>query len=520
MLVTDLIEATAAGGDELRIIVDDAHRTRATVRAAAHCWATRLQQAGVLAGDRVAILSTSRMEVIEAFFGVAYAGAINVVINSFLKGDLLAYQLELTRPRIVIADPLGAKAISQVVAQLPQPPELIVLPDATPVDADLPSDAARFVPVPRSPADPVSIVFTSGTTGRSKGCVISHQYFVLSGRRMNERCPLGPGDLYHSPYPLFHIGGQCAVVSWGLGAGSSIALDSQFSASTYWDRVRELGATYSQGTGAVGAAILATAPSPRDRDNPLVRASFIPMAAEAQQVFSERFDVTAICEWYGQTELSPICVNLVWQEGGTCQGSMGFPLPDIEARIVDAADERVPAGTIGELIVRPRAPGIMFSGYWEQPEHTVAAWRDLWYRTGDLVVEAPDGSFRFVDRAKDSVRRSGENVSCWEVEQVLLRMPGVDIAAVHAVPAELIEDEIKAWIVRQEGAMLGANEFFAYCSSRLPYFAIPRYVEFADDLPRNALGKVLKDELRDAGATMTQVDLKALGLVVARDQRR
>ncbi len=162
----------------------------------------------------------------------------------------------------------------------------------------------------------------------------------------------------------------------------------------------------------------------------------------------------------------------------------------------------------------------MFSGYWDQPEHTVTAWRDLWYRTGDLVVEQPDGSLGFVDRAKDSVRRSGENVSCWEVEQVLLRMPGVDLAAVHALPAELIEDEIKAWIVCRDGASIGPGEFFAYCSSRLPYFAIPRFVEFAAGLPRNALGKVVKDELREAGATATQIDLKALGLVLARDERR
>jgi carnitine-CoA ligase len=227
-----------------------------------------------------------------------------------------------------------------------------------------------------------------------------------------------------------------------------------------------------------------------------------------------------VSEWYGQTELSPICMNVGWREGGRSQGSMGFPLPDVEVRIVDDADQPVPAGTVGELIVRPGRPGIMFSGYWDQPEHTVKVWRDLWYRTGDLVVEQPDGSLGFVDRATDSVRRSGENVSCWEVEQVLLRMPGVDVAAVHALAAELIEDDIKAWIVCQPGRAIGAAEFFAYCASRLPYFAIPRYVEFADELPRNALGKVVKDELRQAGVTQTQIDLRALGLELARDQRR
>jgi carnitine-CoA ligase len=520
MLVTDLIEPTAPGGDGLRIIVDDVRRTRATVRSAAWAWAARLRRAGVQPGDRVAVLSASRMEVIEVFFGIAYAGGINVVLNSFLKGDLLRYQLDLTAPRLVIADPAGARAVAEVAPLLTCAPEVVVLPDTTPSDAGQTFPAAHFAPAPRSPGDPASIVFTSGTTGRSKGCVISHEYFVQSGRRMNEYFPLGPTDLYHSPYPMFHVGGQCAVLSWGLGAGASIALDSQFSASAYWDRVRELGATYSQGTGAVGAAILAQPPSPRDRDNPLVRASFIPMAAEAQQAFTERFGVTTVSEWFGQTEFSPICMNLAWRDGGVSQGSMGFPLPDVTVRVVDASDRPVPAGTMGELIVRPGRPGIMFSGYWDQPEHTVTAWRDLWYRTGDLVVEQPDGSLGFVDRAKDSVRRSGENVSCWEVEQVLLRMPGVDLAAVHALPAELIEDEIKAWIVCQDGAEIGPADFFAYCSSRLPYFAIPRFVEFAPELPRNALGKVVKDGLRQAGATATQLDLQALGLVLTRRERR
>lgn len=520
MLVTDLLEPTAAGGDELRIIVDKVSRTRAAVRLASLDWAARLRDAGVRAGDRVAILSASRMEVIEAFFGIAYAGGVNVVLNSFLKGDLLRYQLELTGARLVIADPAGASAIATVAPLLAPPPEVLLLPGTTPAAGSGRRPGGGFTRVPRSSSDPASIVFTSGTTGRSKGCVISHEYFIQSGQRMNECFPLGPADLYHSPYPLFHIGGQCAVLSWALGAGASIALDSQFSASGYWDRIRELGATYSQGTGAVGAAILAQPPSPRDRDNPLRRASFIPMAAEAEEAFSERFGVTIVSEWYGQTELSPICMNVAWREGGRSRGSMGFPLPDVEVRIVDNADQPVPAGTVGELIVRPRRPGIMFSGYWEQPEHTVRAWRDLWYRTGDLVVEQLDGSLGFIDRATDSVRRSGENVSCWEVEQVLLRMPGVDVAAVHALGAELIEDDIKAWIVCQPGCMIAAAEFFSYCSSRLPYFAIPRYVEFADELPRNALGKVVKDELRRAGATQTQIDLRALGLELARDQRR
>jgi crotonobetaine/carnitine-CoA ligase len=455
------------------------------------------------------------MSVIEVFFAVAYAGGINVLLNSYLKGALLLHQLQLTTPRLLLVDGAGAAAVTAVREQLTSPPEVIGLDTLSPRPC---ADAGTPLHVPQ-PQDPVSIVFTSGTTGRSKGCVLSHRYFVESGRRMAEHFPLSPEDLCYTPYPLFHIGGQCAGLSYVLGAGASLAFDAEFSASRFWGRVRELGATYSQGTGAIGVALLAQPPSPRDRDNPLRRASFIPMAGEAERAFAERFDVRMVSEWYGQTEMSPICMNLAWDAGG-CAGSMGFPLPDVEVRIVDEHDVPVRPGTPGLLIVRPRRPGIMFSGYWAEPDRTVEAWRDLWYRTGDVVVEERDGSLSFVDRSSDSVRRSGENVSCFEVEQVLLRMPGVATAAVHAVPGELIEDEIKAWIVPQPGVVITPRDVFEHCAPGLPYFAIPRYVEFAEELPQNAMGKVLKESLRAAGTTAGQYDLKALGLVLSRTQRR
>jgi crotonobetaine/carnitine-CoA ligase len=520
MLVTDLLDPSAPGGDHCRVIFGDRVHTRATLRQAARVQATELWQSGVQAGDRVAVLSAGRMEVVVAIFAVAYVGGINVVLNSFLKGEMLVHQLNLTTPRLVIVDDAGAAALAAVTDKLAHRPVIVSI-DAPGRSMPVPAGGAVAAApqVEQSPSDPVSIVFTSGTTGRSKGCVLSNRYVVESGRRMAQEFPLGIDDLYYTPYPLFHIGGQCAGLSYALGAGASVAFDAEFHASTFWDRVRDLGATYAQGTGAIGMALLAQPPSPRDKDNPLRRASWIPMGADAQRAFAERFDVRVVSEWYGQTEMSPICMNTAWTEGG-CTGSMGFPLPDVEVRIVNGEDEVASPGIAGELIVRPRRAGIMFSGYWAQPERTVEAWRDLWYRTGDVVVEEPDGSLTFIDRKSDSVRRSGENVSCFEVEQVLLRLPGVAKAAVHAIPAELIEDEIKAWIVLEDGAELGLREVFDHCATRLPYFAIPCFVEFAAELPVNAMGKVLKDALRAAGPTSSQHDLKALGLVLDRTGRR
>jgi carnitine-CoA ligase len=524
MLATDLLAPEAPGNDACPVIFGGARHTRATLRAASRTLAQRFQQAGIRPGDRVAVLSAGRMEVVETFFATAYAGAINVILNSFLKGELLAHQLELTKPQLLITDGAGAAAARAVIGQLSHQPRVVSLdtpgqPFAWVRESPAACGEAGPDPVTRRPEDPVSIVFTSGTTGRSKGCVISNRYFVESGRRMAEHFPLGSEDLYYTPYPLFHVGGQAAGLSYGLAAGCALAFDAEFHASTFWDRVRELGATYVQGTAAVGASLLARPATAADGDNPLRRASFIPMAHEAQRAFAERFGVQVVSEWYGQTEMSPICMNTAWRSGG-CLGSMGRPLPDVDVRIVDGADEPVAPGTPGELTVRPRRPGIMFSGYWDQPDRTVEAWRELWYHTGDLAVELPDGSLSFVDRKTDSVRRSGENVSCFEVEQVLLRLPGVTKVAVHGVAGELVEDDIKAWIVPGEGAVLGPRDVFEHCAKRLPYFAIPRFVEFTEQLPVNALGKVVKDALREPGASKGHHDLKALGLVLNRAERR
>ena len=517
---TDLLRSDAPGGEDLRVSVDNRSHTRESLRMAAGGVAASLTALGLRPGDRVAFLTAGRMEVLEGFFGAAYAGGINAVVNPFLKGELLGYQLGLVEPRVVFVDECGRDALARVDGCLDRAAVVVGLDPMEGVDAswdELCRDPQAPTDPPVDPSDPVALIFTSGTTGQSKCCTISYRYLLQCGIRLAEHFPFDAGELFFTTYPLFHIGAY-ASLSHALMGGASIAIDSEFHVSTFWDRVRVLGATYAQATGAVGMLLLAQPESPRDRDHPLRRASWMPMAAEPQRAFGERFDVRVISEWYGQTEFSPISMNTA--PGFRCQGSIGIPLPDVEVRVVDGHDEPVAPGTAGELQVRPRRSGIMFSGYWCQPERTVEAWHDLWYRTRDIVVEMPDGSLSFVDRSSDAVRRSGENVSSFEVEQVLHRIPGVVEAAVHAVPSDLVEDEIKAWIVTSGEIDVTAKDVFEFCVPRLPYFAIPRYVEFASDLPMNALGKVQKDALRSVGMTDRQVDLRQLGLVLERSARR
>jgi crotonobetaine/carnitine-CoA ligase len=195
---------------------------------------------------------------------------------------------------------------------------------------------------------------------------------------------------------------------------------------------------------------------------------------------------------------------------------MGRPLPGYRARVVDEADVEVPDGTPGELVLRADDPYAFATGYWRLPEQTVAAWRNLWLHTGDRVVRDPDGSFRFVDRVKDAIRRRGENISAWEVEQVLLQHDLVESAAVIPVPAEIGDDEVMACVVPRQGSDLDLVELIRYCERRLPYFAVPRYVELFEELPLTENGKVRKFVLRERGISETTWDRDASGYVLRR----
>jgi crotonobetaine/carnitine-CoA ligase len=189
-------------------------------------------------------------------------------------------------------------------------------------------------------------------------------------------------------------------------------------------------------------------------------------------------------------------------------------------RLVDDDDRDVLVGAVGEIVIRPREPDRMFMGYWNQPEATLAAFRNLWHHTGDSGKADEDGFITFVDRKKDALRRRGENVSSMEVEAALLGLPAVERAAVCAVPSELTEDDIKACVVLRAGATLTPQEFFDFARATLPYFAVPRYVEVLEALPQNAMGRIMKHVLRERGVTDATWDLDALGLVIARDERR
>jgi len=495
--------------------------------------ATGLGAVGVQPGDRVAIISASRIEVVELMFACARSGVVQVPLNTFLKGEFLRYQLLDCRADTVVVDGPGLESVRAVAAELPDLRRVILLdrePDAPALPgveqiaySDLPTGPPVEFPTPR-PGDLFSLLYTSGTTGMPKGCMLSHAYFLQVGRAWGEDlCGFTSEDVIYTTLPLSHLSGQSQAVMNALNLGASVVIDPVFSASTFFARATEVGATVSLGVGAMAHALAARPPSEADRAHSLRFCSFTPLPSALQLAFEERFGVEVSQLGYGQTECAPISYDTRngARDGVRDRDSVGRPSPWLEVRLVDSEDVPVPAGQTGEIVVRPLAPDRMFDGYWGKPEATVEAFRNLWHHTGDVGRIDERGLLHFVDRKKDAMRRRGENVSSIELEAAILRHPRVAEVAVHAVASRATEDDIKACIVLSvPGEPVAPEELFGFFRDTLPYFAVPRYVEFVPALPRNAMGRVLKHELRANPLGPGTVDFEALGLTITADRRR
>jgi crotonobetaine/carnitine-CoA ligase len=293
-------------------------------------------------------------------------------------------------------------------------------------------------------------------------------------------------------------------------AGATYVLGPRFSASAFWQRLEQSGATVTYLLGAMVSILLRTPESEHDRAH-RVRVALAPATpAELHEPFLERFGVRLIDAW-GSTETNIVISNTL---ADLRPGTLGRVLAGFEARVADAHDAEVPDGVSGELLVRHREPWAFASGYDGLPEATAAAWRNLWFHTGDRVVRDPDGSFRFVDRLKDSIRRRGENISSYEVEQALLAHADVAAAAVVPVPSELGEDEVMVAVMRRPGMTPSPAELLDFCRGRMAHYAVPRYVEFVEEIPKTGTQRVQYGALRERGITSRTWDREKAGYKV------
>ncbi len=475
-----------------------------------------LAAAGVEPGDRVMVISENRWEVLALWLGCAWRGALFAPVNTASRGAQLQHIVGNAAPRILAVE----AGLIDMLDGLELPEELeriwsIGEGDAAPrlgVGIEqLPGRSEPSEPVSVSPGDSLAILYTSGTTGPSKGVTCPHAQFTWWGENVGGWLQLTADDVLYTCLPLFHTNALNAFVQ-SLLHGAEYAVGPRFSASRFWQRVVDAEATVTYLLGAMVSILAGRPPSPLDRAH-RVRVALAPAtAADVWSSFEERFGVR-IVEGHGMTETNAVIGPF---DGEQRPGWMGRAMPGFDARVVDEHDVEVPDGTSGELVLRADEPYAFATGYWRMPEETVHAWRNLWFHSGDRVIRDASGYYRFLDRLKDAIRRRGENISSWEVEEVLLRHPSVAAAAVVPVPSELGEDEVMAFLVPQPGKALDPVELVHFCEPLLAYFAIPRFVEVVDELPLTENGKVRKVVLRERGVTEGAWDREAAGVELDR----
>lgn len=480
-------------------------------------YAGMLAAEGVAQGNRVAIASENRFEMLALWLGCAWGGAVFVPINPASRGAALEHMLVNAGPRVLVLE----SGLLNRLADLRAPPELkriwtLDQPVASGpwkgISVDpFPTASEQVEPAPVSPGDTLAILYTSGTTGPSKGVMCPHAQFISWGLNVGTWLGVKAEDTLYTCLPLFHTN-ALSTFPQALVHGAHFVVGPRFSASRFWERLVGSGATVTYLLGTMTSILAGHDPSPLDRAHG-VRAALAPATStEAWQLFEDRFGIR-IVEGHGMTETNGVIGP---RDGEQRPGWMGRVMPGFEARVVNEQDAEVPHGQPGELVMRAEEPLAFASGYWRMPEATAEAWRDDWFHSGDRVIRDQDGYFRFLDRLKDAIRRRGENVSGWEVEQVLLGHPGVEAAAVIPVPAELGEDEVMAVIVPRTGQTIDPAELVRFCEPGLAYFAIPRYVDVVDSLPLTESGKVRKVVLRERGITQTTWDRDAAGIRLRR----
>ena len=450
-------------------------------------------------------------------------------INTELRGAFLAHQVDNAAPAIVVAEAGLVQAFDGIEG--PAPARLAIVgveaPAALPglfADSAVSTFEAFLAagdgnPVPETavrPGDIGAILYTSGTTGPSKGVLLPHGHLFLMSAATARATGLTAGDCYYVSMPLFHINALCAQTIAALTVGAQVHIVRRFSPNRWLDEVIACGATHTNLLGVMPEFLFNTPPTPRDRDHRLRVTLAVPIGPWGRE-FEERFGLR-ILQGFGMTECGmPFWCPLSEPVEPGCAGYISEQW--FEACVVDPeTDMPLPAGEVGELLVRPKMPGCFFTGYYRMPERTVEAWRNFWFHTGDAARFDERGRLHYVDRLKDCIRRRGENISAFEVEQVLNAHPEIAESAVVGVKVEGAggEEEVLAVLLPENGARLDPVELLDWCVPRIPRYAVPRFVDFAAGFEKTASGKLRKGDLRDAGLPPGAWDREEAGYTIAR----
>ena len=475
---------------------------------------------GVEPGGRVATMLESTIDYMAAWHGIIWRGAVDVPINVEYKGVFLEHVLRDSGAKVLIMDGRWVDRLGAI--ELSELSHVVIVGEAA---GDVPAslathgfggaldhDAAALIP--RIDTDLTYIMYTSGTTGPSKGVVHNNRSSVHYIMPFVEGLDLHDDDVCYSMFPLFHQMSRSACVTTALWVGNEIVLRNGFSASGFWDDLADTGSTWMGYFGAVVQFLWLQEPGPQDRAHKVTRAFGSSAPIEILHAWEERFGVT-LYEVYGSTEIG---LGSGLGSGPRKVGTMGLPCRHLEVQVVDEHDNPVPAGEVGELLWRPRHPYAIFQGYWNRPEATVEAWRNLWFHSGDAGFVDDDGYVTFKDRIKDCIRRRGENISSFEVEEAVRQQPGVLEVAAYAVSSDIAdtEEEVMVAVIPEESGPPDPGTLFTALCETMPRHTVPRYMRLVDSLPKTPTQRVRKFQLRKDGVTADAVDREALGIFPSR----
>ncbi len=465
--------------------------------------ANNLSDAGLRAGENVAIMLTNGPEFLVAWFAANQIGAVAVPVNVHYTPDELGYLVEnaeiaavVTEPRFLpVFEAIAPRADTirhRVLARSDVAPGGYALYSAIMSEGD-PIDRRTAV----DPRDASQIIYTSGTTSRPKGAVLDHNNSVLQGISVAMLFGMRASDRICVVLPLFHVNAQFVGVIPTLTVGGTVVLLEAFSATRYWNQVRTHRCTGISIVPMILRTLLAQPPTDADSAHD-VRFSFyaLPTAPEEWESFERRFKVTLV-EGYGLTETYGICTSNPLVYGVTKRHCIGLPLPGHEVRVVDEEMNDVAQGHVGQIVVGGKP---LFSNYYKNAAASADCMRGGWFLTGDNGYLDADGYLNFFDRGKDVIKRAGENIAATEVERVLNDHPEILESAVIGVFDPLRDEAVKAYVVRQKGATIDAAQVIEWCAKYLSRFKVPSFVEFRDDLPKTSIGKIQKFVLKNEHA--------------------
>lgn len=486
-------------------------------------WATGLRTLGVDRGDTVVVMVPNSFDAALLWPAVARRGAIEVPVNNAYRGAILTHVVNDSEASVAVVHASFVDRFEAVRDDLTELKTIVVVGHdddagevaswsgetvvASELLASRDPDAASHLPAHHETA---CILYTSGTTGPSKGVVIPWAHVHATAVGLVPLDDLGPEDGWYSPFPLFHMSGKLALYATAIYGGPFV-LREYFRTEAFWDEIDRYHCSVCLVIGATPGFIWNLPPADDDRDHALRNVLMAPMPDEPQ-AFIDRYG-WRICTTFNMTEISgPIASG--WTLGP--KGSAGRVRDGYQVRIVDEFDEEVPPDVLGEIVVRSDEPWVLMAGYWKNAEATVRAWRNYWFHTGDAGRYDADGWFYYVDRLKDAIRVSGENVSSMEVEAVVLESPDVVEAAAVGVPSERGEEDIRLYVVPARAGDFDAVRLMDFLKPRLPRFMMPRYVVAVTEMPKTPTEKIRKHILRDRTVEPDAWDRVAQGYEIPR----